>query len=59
MTLPIRRAMAAFANTQNSLVFMIFMAVNLLYISLTIVSKEQNGSKSFNILLPLNDLFDM
>ena len=38
---------------------MIFMAVNLLYISLTIVSKEQNGlSKSLDIFLPLNNLYD-
>ena len=46
-------------HNTNSLVFMIFMAVNLLYISLTIVSKEQNGlSKSLDIFLPLNNLYD-
>ena len=46
-------------HNSNSLVFTISMAVNLLYISLTIVSKEQNGlSKSLDIFLPLNNLYD-
>ena len=61
--MPIRRATAAFTNTHytihNGLGFIISMAVNLLYISLTIVSKEQNGlSKSLDIFLPLNNLYD-